>query len=143
MAKTFYYQKTHSMEARSGTAYATTYYKQTLEQRKKLTNHIRQCSREIAEYLDHHPEYLDWHTSHPLKGFPKTGKQPNRNTWEIITDIVSEAKGVKKDGTPKDYAQAPIERWNKLFKDSEYEFHMEQNEGAVKTTFDTLWEIEK
>jgi hypothetical protein len=100
MAKTFYYQSTQSMEPRPGTAFATTYYKQNLDQRKQLTKHIFKCSREIVGALDQ----------------------------------------VKKNGDPKDYAQAPIERWNKLFHDTEYQFHMEQNEGTTKTTFDTLWE---
>lgn len=141
MAKTIYYQKTHEMTARTGVKYATTYYKQTLEQRKQLTRHIRDCSREIADYLDQHPEYLEWHLTQPLKGFPKTGGQPNRTTWEIITDIVGEAQGTKRDGTPKDYAQAPIERWNKLFKGTEYEFEMQQRDDVKKTTFDDLWTV--
>lgn len=140
--KTFYYQKTHEMTAREGNKFATTYYKQTLEQRKQLTNHIRKCTKEIIDYLDQHPEYMDWHTDVPLKGFPKTQGQKNRTTWEIITDIVTEANGKKRDGLPKDYAMAPIERWNKLFKDSDYEFRMEQNESTVKTTFDKLWSME-
>jgi hypothetical protein len=140
MAKTFYYQKTHEMTAREGNKFATTYYKQTLEQRQQLTKHIRRCSKEILDYLDNHPEYIDWHKTVPLKGFPKTGGQKNRTTWEIIEDIVMEANGKKRDGMPKDYAMAPIERWNKLFRDTEYEFNMEQNNTVKKTTFDQLWE---
>ena len=140
MAKTFYYQNTHSMEPRPGTAFATTYYKQTLDQRKQLTKHIFRSSKEVVEALDQDSDMMAWATTHALKGFPKTGKQKNRTVWEIMEDIVGEAKGVKKNGDPKDYAQAPIERWNKLFHDTEYEFHMEQNEGTVKTTFDSLWE---
>lgn len=140
MAKTFYYQSTQSMEPRPGTAFATTYYKQNLDQRKQLTKHIFKCSREIVSALDQDPDMMQWASTHPLKGFPKTGKQKNRTVWEILEDIVGEAKGAKKNGDPKDYAQAPIERWNKLFKDTDYEFHMEQNEGVTKTTFDQLWE---
>lgn len=141
MAKTFYYQKTHEMTARDGVRYATVYYKQSLEQRKQLTQHIYKCSKEIIDYLDQHPEYMDWHKTKPLKGFPKTGGQKNRTTWEIIEDLAIEAQGRKRDGLPKDYAAAPIDRWNKLFKDTEYEFRMEQNDTAVKTTFDKLWKI--
>ncbi|CAB5223871.1 hypothetical protein UFOVP389_19 [uncultured Caudovirales phage] len=141
MAKTFYYQNTHSMEARPGTNYATTYYKQTLEQRKQLSKHIFRCSREVVEALDRDPDLMQWATTHPLKGFPKTAKQPNRTVWEILEDIVGESKGVKKNGDPKDYAAAPIERWNKLFAGTEYEFRMEQNAGTKKTTFESLWEV--
>lgn len=140
MAKTFYYQSTQSMEPRPGTAFATTYYKQTLDQRKQLTKHIFRSSKEIVEALDQDSDMMKWATTHPLKGFPKTGKQKNRTVWEILEDIIGEAKGVKKNGDPKDYAQAPIERWNKLFADTEFEFRMEQNEGTTKTTFDSLWE---
>lgn len=141
MARIFY-QKTQGMEARDGNKFATTYYKQTLEQRKQLTKHIRACTKEIIDYLDKNPSQLEWHMNTPLKGFPKTKGQPNRTTWEILTDMVNEAKGRKRDGTPKDYAQAPIDRWNKLFAGTDYEIVMEQRDGLIKTTFDDLWKIE-
>lgn len=140
--KTFYYQKTHQMEARDGNRFATVYYQQTLEQRKQLSKHIKTCSQEILDYLDKNPKEMAWHQETPLKGFPKTRGQPNRTTWEIVTDIIGEAQGRKKNGLPKDYAQAPIDRWNKLFADTEYEFRMEQNEGVKKTTFNELWAVE-
>ncbi len=143
MTKTFYYQKTHQMEARDGNRFATVYYQQTLEQRQQLTKHIRRCSREILDYLDQHPEEMAWHTETPLRGFPKTRGQKNRTTWEIVTDIIGEAQGRKKTGLPKDYAAAPIDRWNKLFEGTDYEFRMEQNEGVTKTTFNELWRVEE
>jgi hypothetical protein len=143
MAKTIYYQSTHDMLPRPGVKYATTYYKQTLEQRKQLTKHIRKCSMEIAEYLDVDPEAAEWHTNYPLKGFPKSDKQPNRTTWEIVSDMVQESQGRKRDGLPKDYAQAPIERWNKLFKDTDYEIHMEQNDSAYKSNFSNIYTTEE
>lgn len=140
--KTFYYQRTHEMEARDGNRFATVYYQQTLEQRQQLTKHIKTCSQEILDYLDKNPSEMSWHQETPLKGFPKTKGQRNRTTWEIVTDIIGEARGRKKNGLPKDYAQAPIDRWNKLFADTEYEFRMEQNEGVKKTTFNELWAVE-
>jgi hypothetical protein len=139
MAK-FYYQKTHKMEARNGNKFATTYYKQTLEQRHSLTKHIRASVKEIVDYLDTDPEMMSWAQNTPLKGFPKTtgGK---RTLWELLTDIASEASGKKRDGTPKDYAQAPIDRWNKLFADTDYEITLEENLTNKKTTFEQVFDF--
>lgn len=143
----FHYTKTHKMEKRDGVNYATTYYKQTLEQRKALVKHIYKSSKELVEALDADPEMMRWARETALKGFPKTGKQKNRTCWEIIEDLVCEAQGKRRDGTPKDFAQAPIERWNKLFKDTDYEFDMTQRQpfekGRVSSElFESLWNQE-
>lgn len=143
MAKTFYYQREHQMTARHGVQYATRYYQQSLEQRQQLTRHIRDSAKELLDYLDQHPREMQWHRETPLKGFPKTKGQPNRTTWEIITDMIGEARGRKKNGLPKDYAAAPIDRWNKLFHGTDYEFRMEQRDGVKKNTFEDLWKMEE
>ena len=130
------------MEARDGNKFATVYYQQSLEQRKALTKHIRSCTREFLDYLEKNPKDMEWFQTTPLTGFPKTKGQKNRTGYELLTDIIGEATGRKKNGLPKDYAMAPIDRWNKLFKDSDYEFKMEENPGTTKTTFDQLWSIE-
>lgn len=129
MAHKFYYQKSVRMDPREGVQYATTYYKQALQDRKLLTQHIRQCLQEMAAYLEANPQHLAWAENTRLKGFPKT-KGGNRTMWEIMTDMAQEAQGKTRQGMPKDYAQAPIERWNKLFADTEYEFEMV--EGSSK-----------
>jgi len=140
MAKTIRYQKTVKMEPRDGQKYATTYYKQTLQQRQELVHHLQDCMRELVEYLDQHPEDMSWAQNTGLKGFPKTtgGK---RTMWEIMEDIAGEARGKTRQGLPKDFASAPIERWNKLFSGTEYEFEMTQTFSPNSTTFHNIMEI--
>lgn len=142
MAKTIRYQKTQRMEPRDGQKYATTYYKQTLEQRQELVKFISECAREIVKYLDTDQEMMSWAQRSGIKGFPKT-TGGNRTVWEIVEDLVGEAQGKTRQGLPKDFAQAPIERWNKLFKGTEYEFHMVQTFGSQSTTFHSIMEIEQ
>lgn len=141
MAKTIRYQKTSKMEPRDGVKYATTYYKQSLEQRKELVRHLESCIEEMVQYLDKHPQDMSWAMNTGLKGFPKTtgGK---RTMWEIMEDIAGEAQGKQRSGLPKDFAQAPIERWNKLFAGTDYEFVMIQTFGSAATTFDQIMEID-
>lgn len=142
MAKTIRYQKTSRMEPRDGQKYATTYYKQTLEQRAELVKFLTECAREIVEYLDTDPDMMSWAQKRGIKGFPKT-TGGNRTVWEIVEDIIGEARGKTRQGMPKDFAAAPIERWNKLFAGTEYEFEMVQTFGANATTFHTIMEIEQ
>jgi hypothetical protein len=47
-----------------------------------------------------------------------------------MTDMAQEAQGKTRQGLPKDYAQAPIERWNKLFANTDYEFEMTEGSPA-------------
>lgn len=137
MAKTIRYQRTQKMEPRPGQKFSTTYYKQTLEQRQELVQHIQNCMREMVNYLDQHPEHLDWAMNTGLKGFPKT-TGGFRTMWEIMSDIAGEAQGQTRQGLPKDFAQAPIDRWNKLFQGTEYEFVMVQTFGAPANNFNNL-----
>jgi hypothetical protein len=62
--------------------------------------------------------------------------------WEIVEDIIGEARGKTRQGLPKDFAQAPIDRWNRLFAGTEYEFEMVQTFGSESTTFNSIMEIE-
>ena len=141
MARTIRYQKSVRMEPRDGQKYATTYYKQTLTQRQDLVKFLTDCAREIVEYLDTDADMMAWAQSKGIKGFPKT-TGGNRTVWEIVEDIIGEARGKTRQGLPKDFAQAPIDRWNKLFAGTEYEFAMVQTFGSESTTFDNIMEIE-
>lgn len=141
--KKIYYQTTHEMTPRDGVKFATTYYKQTPKQRKELVRHVVACVREIAVAIE--ADYLlqDFVENKPLKGFKRRGSMPNRTVMTIVTDLIGEAQGRKRDGKPKDFAQAPIERWNKLFKDTPYEFEMCQGDSAHHPIFNDLWELEE
>ena len=136
--KTIRYQKFNKMEPRDGVKYSTTYVKQTLDQRKELTKHIKSVINEIAEVIETDPDLLDFVRT-PLKGF-KTSNGINRTTTDILTDMVNEAKGKQKNGLPKDFALAPIERWNKLFAGTEYEINLVQTFSPAVINFHDLCE---
>ena len=127
------YQKLNKMEPRDGVKYSTTYVKQTLDQRKSLCKHIKQVVTEIADAVEGDEELLDFMRT-PLKGF-KTTTGHNRTATDILTDMVNEAKGKQKNGLPKDFALAPIERWNKLFDGTDYEVNLVQTFGAPSNNF--------
>lgn len=128
MAMIIDYEKMERMEPREGNSYATVYIKQTAKQRQQLVDHIRTCVNEIQNFVENCDDPEDWicWMQTPLKGFKKT-VGTNRSCIEIMNDLINEAKGKKKNGEPKDFALAPIERWNKLFKDSEYEIELEKD----------------
>jgi hypothetical protein len=136
--KTIRYQKMTKMEPRDGVKYSTTYVKQTLEQRKELCKHIRQVVVEISDAVEGDTELLDFIRT-PLKGFKTTAGQ-NRTTTDVLTDMINEAKGKQKNGLPKDFALAPIERWNKLFEGTDYSLDLIQT-YTTKNNFNEILEI--
>lgn len=139
--KTIRYQKMTKMQAREGVPYATTYVKQTLEQRKELVKHIKTSVQAIADAVEADDEWLEFMRT-PLKGF-KTTQGRNRTATDIITDMVNEASGRMRNGMPKDFALAPIERWNKLFEGSDYELVLVQTFGPSANNFLDLVEYDE
>lgn len=116
--KTIRYQKMNKMDPRDGVKYSTTYVKQTLAQRKDLCKHIKIVVTEISDAIEGDEGLVDFVRT-PLKGFKTTTGQ-NRTLTDVLTDMINEAKGKMKNGMPKDFALAPIERWNKLFEGTDY-----------------------
>jgi hypothetical protein len=125
MATFIGYTGTHKMEPREGLNYSTTYVKQTRAQRDLLVKHCRRVLEEIADAIEGNEELLTWATE-PLVGFPRKNL-PNRSVSDIISDMIQECQGKRSNGTPKDFALAPIERWNKLFGDTEYAIVLERH----------------
>ena len=143
MSKKIGYQSLHKMEPRPGVKYATVYYKQSLAQRLELVKHIMTVINEIGEATKGNEEYLAWFEQ-PQKMYPKTGPgktREYRSILEMFEDIIGECRGAKKDGTPKDFAQAPIERWNKLFYDTDYAIDMVESYQDKITTFDKMFKV--
>jgi hypothetical protein len=136
--KTIRYQKMNKMDPRDGVKYSTTYVKQTLEQRKDLCKHIKTVITEISDAVEGDEELLDFMRT-PLKGF-KTTTGHNRTATDILTDMVNEAKGKQKNNMPKDFALAPIERWNKLFEGTDYAVDLVQTFNAASNNFADLVE---
>lgn len=136
--RTIRYQKMNKMEPRSGVNYATTYVKQTLVQRTELCQHIRMVVMEISDVVESSEEWNDFVRT-PLRGFKTTTGQ-NRTTVDVLTDMITEAKGRMKNGMPKDFALAPIERWNKLFAGTDYAVDLVQTFGPPSNNFSELVE---
>ena len=137
--KTIRYQKMTQMEPRDGVQYATTYVKQTLEQRKELCQHIRQVITEVSQAVEQDDD-LNEFILEPLKGF-KTTQGKNRSIADLLTDMANEARGKQRNGMPKDFALAPIERWNKLFAGTAYAVSLVQTYGARANNFNDLMEL--
>lgn len=136
--KTIGYQKMIKMDPRDGVSYSTTYVKQNLEQRRALCKHIKMVITEITDYVEGDEDAMDFMRT-PLKGFKTTAGQ-NRTMTDILTDMVNEAKGRQRNGLPKDFALAPIERWNKLFKDTDYAVVLVESSGRTINNFGALME---
>jgi hypothetical protein len=137
--KDIHYQKMIRMEPREGVRYATVYIKQTREQRMALVRHIRMCVTEIADIIDQDDRWMHYINT-PMKGFKKTVGS-NRSIAEIMTDMMNEGRGRTRKGEPKDFALAPIERWNKLFRGTDYEINLVQTYGARGNNFSDIMEI--
>ena len=134
--KVIRYQRTEKLLPREGFNYSTTYVKQTLEQRQELCKHIRHCVQEIADAIELDPDW-NYFIRQPLKGF-KTTQGTNRSVLDIIQDMVNEAKGRQRNNLPKDFAMAPIERWNKLFEGTDYAIILTQTFNRVNNFSDLM-----
>lgn len=126
------------MKPREGVKFATTYYIQSAKERQRQADWIRQQIASVVRALETDATAMEA-AKKPLKGFPKTKGQKNRTLIELLEDMAGEIQGTKKDGSPKDFAQAPIERWNKFFEGSNYEFRMEEQGTAKAKAFRSLF----
>lgn len=124
MARIFY-KTIHKMDPRPGVKYATEYLVQEFRDRKRLTRHVASVLQDIAILEHDRPGFIK-EMETPLKDFPKSTRGEYYSAWEIVEDMYNEATGRKRDGTPKDFAMAPIGRWNRLFKDTEREIVLEE-----------------
>lgn len=119
------YTDIHKMEPREGLKYSTTYIKQTPGQRESLVKHIRTVLEEISDCIEGNEE-LEEFIRQPLPGFPRVNNT-NRSIQDIIADMITECTGKRANGKPKDFALAPIERWNKIFGDTDYAIVLERH----------------
>ena len=132
--KTIYYEKLDRMDPREGVSYATTYVKQTAKQRHELEQHIARVINEIGRAVPiltkKDTTWIDF-IEKPLKGF-KTTKGQNRCLVDLLSDMKTESAGKQRNGQPKDFALAPIERWNKLFKGTDYEIDLVKSTDKIQ-----------
>jgi len=130
------YIRTEKMAPRDGFEYSTTYLKQTLAQRKELCRHIRQVVEEIADAIESREDLREF-IARPLKGF-KTTQGINRSVMDLLQDMITEGRGRQRNGLPKDFAMAPIERWNKLFADTDYAIELVETTNLVNNFADLM-----
>jgi hypothetical protein len=110
------------MEPRPGTTYSTVYYRQDPDDRQQLADYIKDCIESIVKTLMSDEEATQWAKT-PMKGYKRIGK-PNRSPSDILEEMLDEVDGKRRNGTPKDFAKAPIDRWNKLFNNTDYTIEM-------------------
>jgi len=134
----FYYLTVKKMEPRSGQRFATQYYKMRRADRNDLRDHIVQVATELWRAWDRDSE-LEQAAHRPLTGFKRLNQQ-NRSVYDIVTEQLEEAIGTKRNGNPKDFALAPIERWNKLFQDTDYEIKMQLRNQEKSALFQRILE---
>lgn len=108
----FYYNSTHKMPPRPGQEFSTTYYRQDLAARKKVCRHVRTVLDTLAQAPS--CEIDSW-LDEKLKGHRHRKTKQLYTVAEVLNDMSNECTGTKKDGLPKDLAQAPIDRWNRVF----------------------------
>ena len=118
----FQYRSTIIMEPRPGTTYSTVYYRQDPDDRQQLADYIKDCIESIVKTLMSDEEATQWAKT-PMKGYKRIGK-PNRSPSDILEEMLDEVDGKRRNGTPKDFAKAPIDRWNKLFNNTDYTIEM-------------------
>ena len=119
----FHYITVKTMEPRPGTKYSTKYFKMRRPDRNLLRDHVIQCCRELLSAWDTNSE-SEREAHMPLSGFKRLN-QANRSLYEIVVELLQEATASKRDGSPKDFAVAPIDRWNRMFMQTEYEIQMQ------------------
>lgn len=108
----FYYNTTKEMAPRDGKSYSTTYYQQSLDERKRVQKHINRTIQDIKTLP---ASAVSGWLETPLKKHNKRESKGKYSVFDVIRDMDREAKKMKKDGLPGDFAQAPITRWNKVF----------------------------
>jgi len=105
MAK-FKYRSTREMEPRPGAKFATTYYRQTPAEYRRVQAHVEAV---IADIIDgaiatNQTDLL----SAELKNFPRTGGKANYSAADILMDMRDQLL------SGKDIASGILGRWNRL-----------------------------
>jgi len=129
----FKYTTTKQLQPRPGTTFATTYYKQTESERERLKQHITTVSRQFALLAQHDPEAAAW-LQQPLRGYRKSTAGEYYSAGEIITDMVRQFE------QKKDVPSGMLGRWQKLFKNTEFDICLVPAQRRPDTTYGQLFE---
>ena len=109
---TFYYRTIKKMEPRLGQRFSTEYYKQTQTEYQRLRDHVRTTLEAAILAADKNHCLQDLET--PLKGFPKSQKQPNYTAFEVMNDLLEQLQ------LERDLPNGMLGRWNRLFANSSW-----------------------
>jgi len=111
------FHSTKQMEPRYGNSYATTYYKLNNKERSTMKEFIEQIIMDVAICYDRNPELNKW-IEHPLKKFKRTRGLPGYSLCEILGDLNHQIN----EG--KDIPSGMMGRYNRLFKDTEWDIEL-------------------
>ena len=106
------------MPPRDNNKFSTTYYRQTKEGYAETTEFVKSVLCEILEVAVVDPEVEEFIET-PLNKFPKTRKQDNYTTFEVVSDMYSQYL------SGKDCPSGMLSRWHRLFEGTEYDFGFE------------------
>lgn len=115
----FKYKSTRVMPSRNGYKFSTTYWKQTDDQRKSSKARVIEICNEIYQLVSTSEEYAEYMIT-PLKNFKRLDGE-NYTPEDIITDML------KQYIHQKDLCSGMLGRWNRLFKNTDYEIFLEED----------------
>ena len=137
MAK-FYTTGTKKMTPLEGRTFSTTYHQVIDRERQRMFDHVNGVMTEI---LEHAMETQDYDAARdlqqPLRGFPRTKKQPNYSAWDIMTDLRDYL------AAGNDPTEGMLGRWSRLFEEfPEIDIELELGmRPRTQTNFGNLFEF--
>jgi hypothetical protein len=139
MAK-FYSTGTKKLTPLAGRTYATTYHQLTDAERQRMFDHINGIMIELLEHaLETGDNDILADLQAPMKGFPRTKKQPNYSAWDVMTDL----RNYLAEG--KDPTEGMLGRWSRLFEEFA-EVDIQVQEGMrprVENTYGNLFQLKR
>ena len=124
-------QSTRQMEPKPGAKYATTYTRITAKQRDRLQRHVDDIIMELCEASVNQSCAA---MERPLRGFPRTGNQPNYSALDIVADMQRQL------AAGKDIPSGMLGRWNRLFAEwPDVCIEFVQPNTQPKTTFGSIY----
>ena len=132
MAK-FNIKAVKSMPARNGARYSTDYYQQSQEDYDRTWRWMSRIMEDLVQgAID---EDLEAEMDAPLKGFPRSGSEPNYSAHDIFLDLCKQYR------SGKDWPSGMIGRWNRYFKDyPEYQVEFERM-GNLPKNMPVPWPV--
>ena len=120
----FGYQAIKKMTPRPGTRFATDYYKQSLQERRQLQQHIDWVREEMLLAACRTLQVPE--LERPMRGFPRTNNLDNYSAFDVMNDIREQLQA------GRDLPSGMLGRWQRLFQD-EPDYQIEMHLDRPKT----------